>query len=143
MREIFCRGKNRNDHKWIYGYYVKYCQDYEFIFQDDWIQETHKYKDNGNTTLKGAFEVVPETVGQFTGLNDKNGEKIFEGDIVKAWSGGLLAIGKVIQRIDGLWLIYPAYQKQNFWGLMPNDKGETTVEIIGNIHDNPELLEVK
>ena len=89
----------------------------------------------------GIFEVVPDSVGQYTGLTDKNGKKIFERDIISAWSEGSHAVGVVKQRIDGLWLMYPAWQNHKMWGLCPNSKGETTVEVIGNIFDNPELLE--
>lgn len=74
---------------------------------------------------------------------DWNGRKIFEGDIISAWSEGTNAIGEVKQRIDGLWIIYPAWQKQIMWKLCPNDKGETEVKIIGNIFDDPELKEEK
>jgi uncharacterized phage protein (TIGR01671 family) len=139
MREIFCRGKNRNDHKWIYGYYVKYCQDYEFIFQDDWIQETHKYKDNGNTTLKGAFEIIPETVGQYTGLTDKNGKKIFEGDILKCRT-----IDGYYAKFVVAWSDFRKYiigcNSEESYDIAPSKFKEA--EIIGNIHDNPKLLEV-
>ena len=83
-----------------------------------------------------SFELM-----QYTGLHDKNGVKIFEGDIVVAWSVGHRAVGEVKKRIDGLWIMYPAYQKGKLWGLCPNSKGETSVEIIGNIHENKELLE--
>ena len=76
-----------------------------------------------------------------TGLKSKDGDEIHEGDIVVAWSVGHRAVGEVKKRIDGLWLMYPAYQHGKQWGLCPNPKGETTVEIIGNIHENPELLE--
>lgn len=80
---------------------------------------------------------------QYTGLKDRNGKEIYEGDIVVAWSAGLRAVGEVKKRIDGLWIMYPAYQEGKFWGLCPNSNGETSVEIISNIHENPELLEVK
>lgn len=72
---------------------------------------------------------------QFTGMVDKNGVDIYEGDIVEAWSQGVKATGEIRQRMDGLWLIYPAWQSGAFWGLMPSDDGRTTVEIIGNIHE--------
>lgn len=88
-------------------------------------------------------KVRPETVGQYTGFKDKNGVKIWEGDIVEAWSQGVKAIGVVQQRIDGLWLMFPAWQGNKFWGLCPDHKGRTTVKITGNRWDNPELLEAK
>ena len=87
------------------------------------------------------IEVRPETVGQYTGLTDKNGEWIFEGDIIDCWSEGVNAQGTVQQRRDGLWIIYPAWQKHIMWGLCPDEYNNTTVEIIGNIHDNPELMD--
>ena len=77
---------------------------------------------------------------QYTGLKDANGKDIYEGDIVEAWSEGEKAIGKVKQRIDGLWLMYPAWQSGKIWGLMPNKERKTTVKIIGNIYENKELL---
>jgi hypothetical protein len=49
--------------------------------------------------------------------------------------------GKVKQRIDGLWLMYPAWQSGKSWGLMPNKERKTTVEIIGNIYENKELID--
>jgi len=87
--------------------------------------------------------VRPETVGQYTEMKDKNGMGIWGGDIVEAWSQGVKAIGMVKQRIDGLWIMFPAWQSDIFWGLCPNPKGMTTVKVIGNIHRNPELLGAK
>ena len=77
---------------------------------------------------------------QYTGLKDKNGKEIYEGDIISAWSQGWNAIGEVKHRIDGLWFMYPAYQHKIMWGLCPNPEGKTSVEVIGNIYENPELL---
>ncbi len=77
---------------------------------------------------------------QCTGQKDKEGTEIYEGDIVEAWSEGSKHIGEVRKRIDGLYIIYPAYCN-GFWGLKPNKAGKTTVEVIGNIYENPELLE--
>ncbi len=89
------------------------------------------------------IQIDPETLCQYTGLKDKKGRKIWENDIVQAWSEGSNAIGKVIRRVDGLYIMYPAYQKKEFWGLYPNKNGKTTVEVIGNIFDNAGLLEVE
>lgn len=71
---------------------------------------------------------------QFTGMYDKNGTEIYEGDIVEAWSEGRKARGEIKRRIDGLWLIYPAWQSGMTWKLAPDNNGNTTVTIIGNIY---------
>lgn len=129
MRNIKFRGKRVTNGEWVYGFYYTFppiCR------IRHWLVQLNHY---------GDVDIVPETVGQFIGLKDKNGKEIYEGDIVKAWSQGVSAIGEVSRRIDGLWIIYPAYQKQTIWGLMPDKDGTTTVEVIGNIYDNPELVE--
>ena len=127
MREIKFRGKDIETGEWRYGCFVRYSEHSSYIFGD--------YVDKNE-----VLEVLTDTVGQFTGLLDKNGKEIYEGDIVAAWSQGYRATGDVRQRIDGLWILYPSYQSVTMWGLCPNSKGETSVEIIGNIHDNPELV---
>ena len=73
---------------------------------------------------------------QFTGLHDKNGVENYDGDIVEAWSQGIKAKGEIKQRIDGTWIMFPCWQNSEMWYLMPNDNGETTVEVIGNIHES-------
>lgn len=87
---------------------------------------------SGNRSL-GYDDIFLE---RFTGMVDRNGVDIYEGDIVEAWSQGVKATGKIKQRIDGLWLIYPAWQSGAFWGLMPSDNGQTMVEVVGNIHES-------
>lgn len=79
-------------------------------------------------------------VMQYTGIRDKNGREIYEGDIVEAWSQGVKAIGRIMQRIDGLWMMFPAWQNEGFWYLFPDGNGNETVEVIGNVYENPELL---
>lgn len=124
MREILFRAKNEDNGKWHYG--------------------DLRHYDEGTTIIAqcaGEYAFIdPDTVGQYTGLTDKNGEKIFEGDIIECWSEGVKARGAVQQRKDGQWIIYPAWQKTVMWGLCPDEYSHTTVEIIGNIHDNPELV---
>ncbi|EAH0800215.1 hypothetical protein JJN99_01525 [Listeria monocytogenes] len=87
-----------------------------------------------------AYKVRPETVSQFTGLTDENGKKIFEGDIVEIdvhdhldWN---VIKGKVIF-LEGVWLVTDSGSFA-----IPLWSEINEIEVIGNIHENPELLEV-
>ena len=91
--------------------------------------------------LGGEFLIDEKTICRNTGMTDKDGREIWENDIVEAWSEGCKARGIVKKRTDGLWIMYPAWQGHKMWGLCPDGKGKTTVKIIGNIFDNPGLLE--
>lgn len=97
--------------------------------------------EDGENQIRRLTRVDPETVGECTGLKDKNGKLIFDGDIISCWSEGVNAKGTVQRRVDGLWFIFPAWQKHIMWGLCPDKYTNTTVEIIGNIYDNPKLVE--
>lgn len=135
MREILFRGKNSNGN-WIYG---------NLNFYPD-INRTFIRKNNKE--LLPSFqssleeEVNKKTVGQCVGLTDKNGTKIFEGDIVKAqddifgspFCNGIT--GKVVYE-ETAFFIEPQNPVESQWLF-----NECAVyEVIGNIHDNPELLE--
>ena len=87
---------------------------------------------------KDWFELM-----ESTGMYDKTGKPIYEGDIVEAWSEGLKARGEIKRRIDGLWLIYPAWQSGTTWTLAPDKDGKTTVLIVGNIYENEGGVVVK
>lgn len=133
-REILFKAKRKDNGKWVEGYYRRIpCMG---------MLEHYIMPRNPKNRME-QYAIDPETLCQYTGLTDKNGRKIWENDIVQAWSEGSNAIGKVIRRVDGLYIMYPAYQKKEFWGLYPNKNGKTTVEVIGNIFDNEELFEVE
>ena len=130
MREILFRGKRLYDGEWVYGFIVK-------MFGIHCITD----KDDENT----AYEVIPETVGQYTVLKDKNGKRIFEGDIMKqkdiTHKGEIQIEGEkyLVTSSSGCWFGIckkTDYKRSIFLSELCN-----IGEVIGNIHDNPELLE--
>lgn len=123
MREILFRGKSRNTGKWYQGDLVTVA--HKRFIDDDVVKE----------------RVTPETVGQYTGLTDKNGTKIFEGDIVKVqddiWGSPFCdgITGKIVYD-ECAFFIEPENPMNSQW--LYNECAE--YEVIGNIHDNPELM---
>lgn len=133
-RKIKFRGKVKHhdpatnpENGWVEGYYVQDLAQGEmchYIFQPPC-----------------SWEVIPETVGQFTGLLDKNGKEIYEGDIVDAWSAGGHLPNGIIKWGEGIAGFFIMPPKCNaVWHLVGNDENKETLEVLGNIHDNPELL---
>ena len=125
MREILFRGKKTYDQEWIEGYYCRY----ETTQIGGGVNEMHRIVPYFASALYG-FEVDPSTIGQYTGLTDKNGKKIFEGDIVKHLSDNMVYLIEYDNRFG----MYVSKQKGSSYS------GCIRCEIIGNIHDNPELL---
>ncbi|MCK1226255.1 YopX family protein [Streptococcus uberis] len=80
---------------------------------------------------------------QYTGLKDKNGVEIFEGDIVIAWSQGVKGTFEIKRRIDGLWLLYPAWKDGRFWYLSPTEDCRESIEVIGNVWEDGDLIDCK
>ena len=136
MREILFRGKRIDNGEWVYG---SFCMDALEQFNglcgvDGFIRLYDK--DSGKMQM---YEVDRETVGQFTGLTDKNGKKIFEGDIIEHHAQGNIIVNRgvvVWDASEGRFAYQLRTMLPGFYMHNPE-----TVEVIGNIHDNPELLE--
>lgn len=125
MREILFRGKKLSCAEWVYGSLV-ICGNKYYIY-------VHRYG--------VAFEVIPETIGQYTGLKDKSGTKIFAGDIVK-WR--FERVWKTEYHISTIvWDYFMSGWRLTVQGGNAKMRKDIEYEILGNIHDNPELLEVK
>lgn len=126
MREILFRGKLTSGKGWSYGNLVVNTQGVTIITPDK--------------SLIGKYgQVDPETVGQFTGLTDKNDKRIFEGDILGFHTQSDILVNLCVvswDDRDACWTLKMKTMSPRFF--MHNPKA---VEIIGNIHDNPELLE--
>lgn len=129
------RGKRVDNDEWVEG---------DLIHRQIWRRTLAiiRVSDDGFEHYE-EYEVIPESVGQFTGLTDKNGKKIFEGDIVKGDLG--LGYGDNENHIA-----YIEYQEDGMSfclvEILEEDFGKCAeisddLEVIGNIHDNPELLE--
>ena len=136
MREILFRGKLCDSEEWVYG---SFCMDALEQFNglcgvDGFIRLYDKAK--GKMQM---YEVDRETVGQYTGLTGKDGKKIFEGDIVNCYTfTGMNDYRRGVVHWDEMFCGW--YGKEScslLCGL-----GDI-YEVIGNIHDNPELLEVE
>lgn len=137
MREILYRAKRTDDGEWAYGYYFyDNFQDKAFITFGNNCFKIDNYsmsfdRECPNKRILSAFEVIPKTVGQYTGLTDKNGTKIFEGDIIKIRNKTRYVFFGVCR-----------YRHTNYgeYAVDLSVKDGSNCEVIGNIHDNPELL---
>lgn len=152
MREILYRGKTKIYNKWVYGWYCG-----KILSEDMAGTEESSQIIDAKTLYWHTCEA--ETVGQFTGLTDKNGKKIFEGDLLNGffypyyrseedthnyfaevvWFDGNCAFGLVTHK-------HPTSMVRGISdgnAVFVEDFEQDDWEIIGNIHDNPELLEVE
>lgn len=134
MREIVFRGKRIDNGEWVEGYYVRLYGSNGRVSRR--IYTSCAEVDCGDY-YPDFFEVQPSTVGQYTGLKDKNGKRIFEGDIVDILTENE-EIG-VVEYEDGGFLV----SADGFCVDFHANINGTDLDVIGNIHDNPELLEVR
>ena len=135
-----CRGKRKDSGVWIYGDLI--------------IDQYGKYYIHPNTNAFSVneynlakciqmIEVIPETVGRCTGLKDKNGKRIFEGDVVLA-SSQKWRCAVVFDNENARFICHTNDKPCRLVYVSMQYKDNTSaLEVIGNIHDNPELLEEK
>ncbi|EPX7676505.1 hypothetical protein D7094_15280 [Listeria monocytogenes] len=132
MREIEFRGKIAGAEGFVYGKLLApLASGNAYIAYD--VNEVGSF-----AYISRSEKVDPETVGQYTGLKDKNGKKIFEGDIVncKFFDRMVGDIAGVINFIDCVWAVSD-FKNKRLYQLIDVDN----IEIIGNIHENSEILE--
>jgi uncharacterized phage protein (TIGR01671 family) len=134
-RAIKFRGKRTDNGEWAYGYLI-----HDSIIRGKGIAiGTKEMSCEGEVSCRG-FRVAPSAVGQFTGLHDKNGKEIYEGDIIKyeliGWNGSVAGL-----------VLFDAkkcsFTVENAYADFHDDFDKSMdayCEVIGNIHDNPELL---
>ena len=138
MREILFRGKLQSNGEWSFGNLNVSLRGTLIITPDE-------------TPIGKYGQVIPETVGQYTGLTDKNGKRIFEGDMIKPFDDEIDKM--VVEFHFGQFLLclygergYMAeygWEESGNYGCFeaePLSSYGDDIEVIGNIHDNPELL---
>lgn len=152
MREILFKAKRKDNGKWVEGYYCK-LDETTYCISEDYERHpvpTHHYILHETMTDWGLpnrflqFEIDPDTICQFTGLTDKNGKRIWENDICDRKE----KYPEIVTYNKGDWQLDYSYV---FGKEMHTDAcnlgfyvcERDCVEVIGNIFDNPDLLEVK
>ena len=130
-REILFRGKNRTLDKWVEGYYKKNGKD--VLIGEELRAGTYHYVD-------------PASVGQYVNRTDKNGTRIFEGDVVQLYTeiNGETFQGKYVVYYEDAYCAFMLrdVEQKSYPTDLPVEKQCMDYEVIGNVYDNPELLEV-
>lgn len=143
-REVKFRGKVKGTNKWVYGGYYKHLKRTpspigDSIKEDDYLHLiiTSGFSDWGMPKQLEYYEVDEKTVGQYTGLKDKNGKEICEGDILLYSSNYKTVVnyknGAFVRNYgnSNTYLLYDSFIEDEYL---------VDYEIIGNIYDNSELL---
>ena len=125
MRDIIFRGKRIDNGEWVEGYFVNL-----------WLIHYQKHQPIITDNNAVSYDVDPSTVGQYTGLTDKNGKKIFEGDIMAFTAYGFDYVGTV-EFADGSFSVMCEHASP----FLDQAVSKHGAYIIGNMHDNPELLD--
>lgn len=134
MREYKFRGKRLDNGEWVYGYYV-----FDAAQNIHQICTNHKGSCNASYDyLHEVYLVDPATVGQLTGLHDEDGVEIYEGDIMEfdAYGSHYIGVVKIHKGNTGI-------HCKDATPLLDNAVKEQDAVVIGDIHENPELIKIK
>lgn len=145
MRDILFRGKSTETNQWCYGGFHIWKKRQICVLGDDKLKDdeisyvitVNSFADWNMPRTMQAVEVIADTVGQYTGLTDRNGNKIFEGDIVNILTENE-EIGIIVYE-DGGFIV----RADKFSIDFINNINGTDVEVIGNKYDNPKLMEIQ
>ena len=125
MREILFRGKRTDNGEWVEGYlYITHNGEHEISVYNEEVN-----------IERWTHEVDPSTVGQYTGMKDKNGKKVFEGDIIRKTNKGRHP--QIF--ITNIRTSFPT-NEEVYYGPFDHFTESCEYEVIGNIHDNKSLL---
>lgn len=133
MREIKFRGKRLDNGEWIVGNLITYESSQCAIMCKQFTKIGYEA-----TEIARRIEVNPATVGQYTGLKDRNGREIYEGDVMRFITEFGEAITSEVAFMDGFFHVQ-GEEDDDIYGITYVVES-MNAEIIGNIHDNPELL---
>ena len=159
MREILFRGKRLDNGEWAEGYYFERKDTKGSVIESVIVVDAYEQITSGQRYVRSninreCFQVDYKTVGQFIGLTDMNGKRVFDGDIIKFhkyryepdWTGTVcyehctyMATGRMPLSYEKGINEEPLYCP---FEVVISGIDKSTIKIIGNIHDNPELLEV-
>lgn len=127
MREILFRGKRLDNGEWVEGYYT--------TDPIGVVIRTHKIIKNekGDTHVEWSHRVDPTTIGQFTGLLDKNGKRVFEGDVLKDMAGDIFTVFYNSAHCAFMCEYQKnSFKRKGFWRM--DDQCSLGIEVVGNIH---------
>lgn len=152
-REIKFRGKRVDNGEWVYGGYVKEHRDNShLIFVNEFGAINAGFKPRREDFVLSYYEVGPETIGQYTGLKDKNGVDIYEGDIVLYKHASYKDISRILYHEEVGSFVMEAIKEDDNTSMAKFRKGTIRgfvagrvngydyVKVIGNIYENKDLL---
>lgn len=135
MRQIKFRGKCLDNGEWVYGYFYEECE-------NTYIIEDRQRSMNDILARNIPYKVNPDTIGQFTGLLDKNGKEVYEGDIIGCHNPDIKHLIFYEEKQGRFMAALNGDIENSFIGVcgLDSSRWNALKEVIGNIHDNPELL---